>query len=187
MAKGKKELKKARNNKVLRWDELDMINRLDLVEGWARDGLTDLQMMENLRISSQLFYRWKREHPEFAEALRKGKDIVDRQVEKKLFDKAMGYEFVEETKEPFLITDKQGRPVLDKDGNEQYEMRVTKSVTKHIAPDNTSIIFWLKNRKPEQWRDKKNIEHEGQIGVANLEYMTDEELEKALKEFDRNE
>ena len=72
------------------------------------------------------------------EALKKGKEVVDIQVENALLKRALGYEFVEVTKE------------LAETG-----LIVTKKVTKQQAPDTTAAIFWLKNRKPNEWRDKK--------------------------------
>jgi hypothetical protein len=55
------------------------------VEGWARDGLIDEQICENLGISHTLFYKWKKERPEFREALKQNKDIADRHVENSLY------------------------------------------------------------------------------------------------------
>jgi len=174
----------AGGKKANKWDTMDMANRLDIVEGWARDGLTDLEMMELLHISAATFYLWKKVKPEFAEALRKGKDIVDRQVEKKLFEKATGISYVEQTKEPFLITDENGDPVLDDKGKPQYEMRVVKEVTKYLPPSDPAMIFWLKNRKPDKWRDKQQIEHSGAVGHVSLDHMTDEEIKAELKKYE---
>ncbi|WP_055185362.1 hypothetical protein, partial [Clostridium paraputrificum] len=98
------------------------------------------------------FYKYLSEHNELSERLKKGKEIVDVQVENALLKRALGYKYEEVTKEK----------VLNKDTGE-YELKVTKVVTKEVQPDTTAEIFWLKNRKPETWRDKKDIEHSGNI------------------------
>jgi transposase-like protein len=127
-----------------KWDELHMPDKLILVEGWARDGLTDVQIAHNLGVGTTTLYEWKNDYTEFAEALKRGKEVVDRMVENALLKRALGYEFEEVTYE---------------NGAE------TKRVRKEVVPDTTAQIFWLKNRKPEEWRDKQNIEHSGESGV----------------------
>lgn len=107
------------------------------LEGWARDGLTDEQIAHNAGIATGTLYTWKNKYPEINEALKKGKEVVDRQVENALLKRALGYEFKEVTQE---LTD--------------VGLRVTKVVTKQVSPDTTAQIFWLKNRKPEHFRDR---------------------------------
>lgn len=107
--------------------------------GWARDGLTDEQIAENIGISRSTLNNWKDKYPDISDTLKKGKDVVDRQVENALLKRALGYEYTEVTKEYV--------PDVGK-------MTVTKEVTKQVIPDTTAQIFWLKNRKPGDWRDK---------------------------------
>lgn len=114
------------------------------IEGWARDGLTDEQITRNMGISPSTLYEWKKKYPEISEALKKGKEVVDRQVENALLKRALGYDY-EEVKT--LIEDVDGKK----------KKKVEKTV-KHIAPDVTAQIFWLKNRKPEIWRDRRENE-----------------------------
>lgn len=116
------------------------------VEGWARDGLTDEQIAANIGIRAGTLYDWKNRFSDFSEALKKGKEVVDRQVENALLKRALGYEYKETTREPVL------NPNTGK-----VELTVTKTVTKQVVPDTTAQIFWLKNRKPETWRDKREI------------------------------
>ena len=111
------------------------------LEGWARDGLTDEQIAGNAGINPATLYVWKQKYPEISEALKRGKEIVDRQVENALLKRALGYEY-EEVKEKF-------------EGNILTERTVTK---KEVVPDVTAQIFWLKNRKREAWADRQNIE-----------------------------
>lgn len=111
------------------------------LEGWARDGLIDEQIAENAGINPATLYVWKKKYPEISETLKRGKEVVDRQVENALLKRALGYEY-EEVKEKF-------------EGNVMTERTVTK---KEVIPDVTAQIFWLKNRKRETWADRQNIE-----------------------------
>lgn len=111
---------------------------LSLIEGWARDGLTDEQIAGNMGVSRSTLNSWKDRYPDILDALKKGKEIVDRQVENALLKRALGYEY-EEIKEKYEF-------------GELSERTVTK---KQVAPDTTAQIFWLKNRKPKDWRDKQ--------------------------------
>ena len=114
---------------------------LVLLEGWARDGLTDEQIAHNMGIASSTLYDWKKRYPEISESLKRGKEVVDRQVENALLKRALGYEY-EEVKEKF-------------EDNVMTERTVIK---KEAIPDITAQIFWLKNRKPGDWRDKREPE-----------------------------
>ena len=111
------------------------------LEGWARDGLTDEQIAVNIGISRSTLNAWKDKYSDISDTLKRGKDVVDRQVENALLRRALGYEY-EEVKEKF-------------EGNVMTERTVTK---KEVVPDVTAQIFWLKNRKREAWADRQNIE-----------------------------
>lgn len=111
---------------------------LTLIGGWARDGLTDEQIAHNMGISRSTLNEWKKKYPDISDTLKKGKDVVDIQVENALLKRALGYKYKETTKK------------LTKSGF----MMVTKEVIKEVVPDTTAQIFWLKNRRPDKWRDK---------------------------------
>lgn len=131
------------------------------IEGWASDGLTDEQIAHNMGINIRTLYRWKNEHCQLCHALKKGKEVVDRQVENALLKRALGYDYVEI--------------------KEEIENGVvTKCIrtTRHVVPDTTAQIFWLKNRKPDVWRDKQNLQVEGSLNTASS--LTDEELEDRI-------
>ncbi|WP_312353931.1 helix-turn-helix domain-containing protein [Aminipila sp.] len=132
MAKGKYE----------EWLTADGLLKL---EAWARDGLTDEQIAHNMGVSTATLYNYKRDHIEILEALKRGKEVVDIEVENALLKRAKGYKYTEVTKE--LITNKE---------TGEKELVVTKEVIKEVLPDVTAQIFWLKNRKPE-WRDKQEM------------------------------
>ncbi|MDB2101755.1 transposase [Clostridium paraputrificum] len=144
--------------------------KLIVIEGWARNGLTIEQIAKNLGISKVTFYKYMNEHVELSEHLKKGKEVIDIEVENALLKRALGYKYEEVTKE--LLKNK-------KTGKE--ELRVTKVVTKEVQPDTTAQIFWLKNRRPEDWRDKKDIEHSGNIKNP-YENLSTEELLKIARE-----
>lgn len=144
MSKGKYE----------KWLEPD---GLLLISAWARDGLTDDQIANNMGIGNRTLYEWKQKYPQISQALKRGKEIVDVEVENALLKRALGYTFTETTKEL------RENP---KTGNE--ELVVTKVVTKEIAPDTTAQIFWLKNRRPDLWRDKQNVDIKGTLNTGQL-------------------
>ena len=125
------------NGKYQQWLEPE---GLTLLEGWARDGLTDEQIAGNIGINTSTLYDWKNKFPKITETLKKGKEVVDIQVENALLKRALGYEFQETRVEK-----------SDKDGTKIIQ------TLKHIPADTTAQIFWLKNRRPDKWRDKPEI------------------------------
>ena len=120
--------------KYRRWLEAD---GLLLLEAWARDGLTDEQIAHNCGIGVRTLYEWKKEYRQISQALKKGKEVVDVEVENALLKRALGYSYTETTREL-------------RDG----ALVVTKRVSKEVAPDVGAAAFWLKNRKRDVWRDK---------------------------------
>ena len=122
------------------------------IEGWARDGLTDEQISANIGITAKTLYEWKNRFCDICEALKRGKEVIDRQVENALLKRALGYEYTETTREA----------VQDPSSGE-VKMQVTKKVTKQVVPDTTAQIFWLKNRKPDKWRDKPGYEDTSEL------------------------
>lgn len=138
-----------------KWPEVQ--EKLILVEGWARDGLTELQIAKNLGISKATMENYKRDHLDFLTSLKKGKEVVDREVENALFKRAMGYEYTETT---FEATEVMG--IDEATGSVQMVPGTKiKTVIKQVAPDVTAQIFWLKNRKPADWRDKRELDIDG--------------------------
>lgn len=97
--------------------------------------MTDEEMASEIGISVRQLYRWYRTYPELCQA-KKEKQIADFEVEDSLFKRAIGYE-VEEAE---VVASKDGRPTR------------VKKIKRHIPPDVTAAIFWLKNRQPKRWR-----------------------------------
>ena len=128
--------------KINDWLEKD---KLILLEGWARNGLTEEQIAKNIGVSRQTLWSWKEKEVDILNALKKGKEVVDIEVENALLKRALGY----------TITLKEQK--IDKDG---CVHDLEKDV--HIPGDTTAQIFWLKNRRKQQWRDKVEVETNGE-------------------------
>jgi hypothetical protein len=127
-----------RRGRYEEWLTEDGLTRLT---GWARDGLTNIQIAQNIGVGERTFSEWVARFPAISSALKKGKEPVDIQVENALLRRALGYDY-EET-----ITE------VEDLGGGRTKKHVRK-VTKHVPADTTAQIFWLKNRKPKQWREK---------------------------------
>ncbi len=109
-----------------------------LISAWARDGLTDEQIAENMGVSRSTLNEWKKKYPDISDTLKRGKEVVDIEVENALYRAAL-------------------------DGN------------------TTAIIFWLKNRQPQKWRDKQQVEMSGELKHINpFEGLTTNELKKLV-------
>lgn len=122
------------------------------IEGWARDGLIDEQIAQNMGISYSTFREWKKKFSALSAVLKKSKDVVDRQVENALFKSAIGFEYEEET-----VTNA-GDVV---------------AVRKYSKPNTTAQIFWLKNRKRGQWTDKSEVDVTGTVVFMNEDDIQD--------------
>lgn len=132
MAKGKYEY----------WISPDGLLQL---EAWARDGLIDERIAENIGIGVRTLYEWKLRYPQISQALKKGKAVIDIQVENALLKRALGYTYEEKK--------------VETGGDGQ---KVTRTI-KEVVPDTTAQIFWLKNRRPDRWRDKQDIRVSGTL------------------------
>lgn len=142
------------------------------LEAWARDGLTDEQIASNMGVNVATLYRYKQKYCDICNALKRGKEVVDIQVENALLKRALGYKYIETTKEKSIeLNPHTGEP--------EPKLVITKEVTKEVVPDVTAQIFWLKNRKPDVWRDKRDIGVEGSLKTNSD--MTDDELEERIQ------
>ena len=133
--------------------ETHVQDKLLLVEGWARDGLSDEQIEKNLGIGIRTLYEYKEKYPQFLQALKKGKEVVDLEVENALLKRALGYDYTEETTEIKIVAGK--------------ETKLVKKVKKHMAGDVLAQMYWLNNRKPTKWKAKRDdvIEQDANITI----------------------
>ena len=114
--------------------------KLTLLRGWTADGLSDEQIAKNIGINRTTLYDWKKKYSDISDALKKGKEVADYEVENAMHKSAIGY-FVEEEKTYVTVVD----------GIPTKRLEKTK---KWIPPNTAAQIFWLKNRRPDKWRDK---------------------------------
>jgi hypothetical protein len=119
----------------------------ELAKKQCEEGATDQELADYFDVSVRTLYRWKNSHPEFCQALKASKAPADERVERSLFERAVGYE-----RDEIDIRVIDGRIVQT-------------PIRKFYPPDPTSMIFWLKNRRAAEWRDKQEIEHKGGITV----------------------
>lgn len=122
-----------RRPKVNEW--LDDEVKKTLLRGWARNGLTNDQIAENMHIDRSTLYDWLNKYPDFADLIKEDKDYADTQVENALYKAAL-------------------------EGN------------------TTAQIFWLKNRRRKEWKDKQELEVSGELGIADVIRRSRERMER---------
>jgi hypothetical protein len=123
-------------------------------------GATDREVAEFFDVAESTVSLWKNTHPEFSEALKLGKEASDNRVEKSLYRRAVGYSYDAEK-----IFTYEGEPV-----------RVP--YVEHVPPDTTACIFWLKNRRRDEWRDR--VDATAKV-VRDVVTMTDDELRDIIR------
>ena len=125
-------------------------------------GATDKELSEFFSVSEQTLNKWKTDYPEFLESLKKGKNIADANVASRLYNRAIGYNCK-----------------ATKFATSNGKITDSKEFIEHYPPDTTAAIFWLKNRQPEKWRDKKEVDANVNLG-DELESLTDEQLQAII-------
>lgn len=142
-----------------------------VLEGWARDGITDKDIAEKqIGISERAFCMWKNKYPSIVSALKKGRAPVMEKVEKSLYDLCQVQKYTETVEE---ITE-------DEFGKKRKHIR---KITRETPPNPTAIIFALKNLKPHKWRDKQEIK--GSFGLETEVPKLYAALEKAASQNDK--
>lgn len=132
-------------------------------------GATDQEIADFFEVDVRTIYRWKHDHDDFCQALKVGKEVADERVERSLYLKATGYE--QDEVKIFMPA--------------QADEPVYAPFRAKIPPDTTAAIFWLKNRRPDQWRDVNRTEHTGANGgpiqastVPDLTNLTKEQRDQ---------
>lgn len=118
-------------------------------------GATDQELAEFFKVETRTIYRWKHSHVEFCQAVMCGKDAADERVVRALYNRAVGYTF--ESEKVF-----------------QHQGEIIRAPTlEHVAPDPSAAMNWLKNRQPDKWRDKQEIQHGITDALAELMKVVD--------------
>ena len=140
-----------------KYDSID----LKQVTMFCRLGATDEELAEFLGIAVSTLNKWKTEHPEFMEAIKKGKVISDFKVVNSLYKRAIGFKCKKQSvfKCKVVEYDENGRRV-------EHEELKTKEYIDQVPPDSTACFFWLKNRRKEDWRDKQDINVTGGVNIV---------------------
>lgn len=115
-------------------------------------GATDMELADFFEVDVRTIYRWKHTEPSFCQAVTCGKEHSDERVQRSLYNRAVGYSF--DAVKIFMPAG--------------AEEPVYAPYTEHVAPDPAAAMNWLKNRRPEQWRDKQEIEHSGTVNLADI-------------------
>lgn len=170
------------------------------IEKWARDGCTEKEICARLGISESTFNDYKKQFSELSEPLKEGKAIADYKVEDALYKRATGFSYSEDTYVTYKL-DAEEQEEYIKDAMTLFDLEhphatqeqrwaymnslpkvkkvLSKSIVKTVAPDTTAAIFWLKNRKPESWRDKQDIQHSGEMKITDpYASLSEEELRR---------
>ena len=150
-------------------------NHLILLEGWARDGYSYIDIANKIGISNSTLIKWREKYPEIAEALKNGREIVDYKVENALLKSALGYT-TKETKVTVLM---RGSKVVEK---------TTETLTKEQAPNVLAIQTWLYNRLPDKWKNTRNRSLIDELDEdTNIEIVVSKANGKEIEEDKDNE
>ncbi len=151
-------LKKKKNGRPSKFDKIDN----NILEVLVKKGCTDKEMSKAFGITEQTFNNYKKKYPKFFESLKDWKLEADAKVERSLYERATGYEHVDT-----YFSNYQGR------------VSATEYV-KHYPPDPTSMIFWLKNRQPERWREKIEVSNLSETELESLRQLAVSEMKENL-------
>jgi hypothetical protein len=155
-----------------KWPEVS--GRLVEVEAWLRSGLTEEQVGKNLGISHTTFNDYKKKHPEFAEAVKRGRQSIVTELENMLVKRAMGYEY-EEIKTS--IRREGGEVGTDgKDGKEGREVVYTEKTVKHMPPDVGALAILLKNKAPDRYTNDRAM-----LELKRMELDLRKQIEEAKR------
>ena len=146
----------------------------DLAIKLAGKGYLDKEICEYADVSINTFYKWKQKNPEFAEALMKAKHKINQKIEAQAYKRAMGY----------MVTETKTVTGTNENGEEEI-IRVEK-LNKHIPSDTKILMMLLKNRMPEKYRDRQEIQLSGEVNAnmtINLDTLSDEDLMKEIEKL----
>jgi transposase-like protein len=143
---------KARRYTIKEWLKPDKLRQ---IAAWSTKGMTQAEIAKTIGVADSTFKGWIGKYPEIKDAYREGAEQTDDKVEQALLRRALGYDHpVEKTMVELLP-----------DGGRRQKVEKT---TTHIPPDPTSMIFWLKNRRASEWRDRREMELAGLVGMVQI-------------------
>lgn len=119
-------------------------------------GATDKDIARAFDVDERTVNRWKESQPEFRQSLKAGKEEADARVAKSLFHRANGYSHPAVK----IITVPRGANM----GSDVQQV----PYIERYPPDTTAAIFWLKNRRPDLWREKQEVEHSGNVTTTQV-------------------
>lgn len=165
------------------WDSRIKPN-LKAIAAWYREGFTEKQIAHKVGVSEATWHHWKSRQPELSESLKINKFMADAEVENALYKRAKGYTVTEVVEEVYGTAtgefDENNKPII------KHDKVHRRTIKKEIPPDVTAQIFWLKNRQPETWRDRKYNEisgpNNGPVQVSTLDEDTYMEIRKKMLE-----
>lgn len=114
-------------------------------------GYTDKELADFFGVAESTINKWKKDHKVFSESLRAGKAVADAEVVDSFYNRAKGY------------TIKIDKPVTVSDGQGAGSHVEQHPIEQHVPGDPGAALSWLKNRQPDKWRDKQEIEHSGDL------------------------
>lgn len=126
-------------------------------QDYARRGMIDTQIAKKLGIALSTYYDYQKQHSEFSEAIKKGKQPVDVEVENALLKRAKGFEYEEVHVEY--------KPKGKEDEEAKKKPTLIRKIKKFVVPDTAACAFWLKNRRPKLWKDRHDVGVSGNLNI----------------------
>lgn len=163
--KGKQAAKAGKPGRKGKYDEWLTEEGLLKIGAWSRDGLTQEDIAHNCGCSVSTFKEWVNRFPALAAVYKNARAVADIRVENALYKRATGYDYEEVTRE---------------EGPKGVTVRY---VTKHVPPSEVAAFFWLKNRKPDVWRDKP-VDTADHSNAVEVTFDVDEEEEACAESAD---
>lgn len=161
--KKKKVNKKAKprlSKRALEWTEPD---KLTMITGWAKEGLSDDQIAKNMGVARSTLFEWRKNSQLISDALKKGKEVTDYEVENSMHRSAMGYN----TKVLKHYKIKKIKYIDGQRHEEEELVPVEEEI--HVPANVTAQIFWLKNRQPEKWKDRVDVAEVQDYQIVEIE------------------
>lgn len=144
-------------------------------------GATDAELADHFEVAESTIKEWYKKHPEFSASVKAGKAGADMNVAEGFYKRATGYEYTETT---FEKVDDKKVLELTPDALITVDAYKKKIVTKHLPADAGAALNWLKNRQPDNWRDKVEVAHSGKVETNDLSNLSDAQLKQLLLDLE---